>query len=73
MHGCAFVELVILLSWTKVSGNRIKGIIEVWRRNGAGGLSVTEMVSILQSQVYGRKLILKGLANTFSSGSSPRK
>ncbi|KAL3414567.1 hypothetical protein V8F44DRAFT_485783 [Aspergillus fumigatus] len=43
MHGCAFVELVILLSWTKVSGNRIKGIIEVWRRNGAGGLSVTEM------------------------------
>ncbi|EAW22564.1 uncharacterized protein NFIA_012530 [Aspergillus fischeri NRRL 181] len=73
MHGCASVELVILLRWTKISGNRIKGTLEVWRRNGAGGLSVTEMVSILQSQVYDRKLILKGLANISSSGSSARK
>ncbi|KAM0105111.1 hypothetical protein ACP6JE_000036 [Aspergillus fumigatus] len=43
MDGCPSVELVLLIRWTKISGNRVKGMLEVWRRNGAGGLSVTEM------------------------------
>jgi hypothetical protein len=69
MRGCASVELVILVRWTKVSGDdRVKGILEVWRRNGTGDLIATEMVSILPSQIYNGKLI-KSLATIPSSES----
>jgi hypothetical protein len=59
MQGNASVELMILLRWTKLSAGRVKGSMEIWRRDGTGGLAVSEMVSIIHlSQVYDDRLIL---------------
>ncbi|PGH37132.1 hypothetical protein GX50_00116 [[Emmonsia] crescens] len=43
MNGSILVQLVILLKWSKISGGRVKGSAEIWRRNGAGNLVATEM------------------------------
>lgn len=58
MQGNISVEVMILLGW-KISEGRVKDSMEIWRRDGAGGLAVNEMVSILHlSQVYDGRLIL---------------
>ncbi|OAX84051.1 hypothetical protein ACJ72_01586 [Emergomyces africanus] len=38
------VQLVILLKWSKISGGRVKGSAEIWRRDGTGNLVATEMI-----------------------------
>ncbi|KAG5302790.1 ornithine decarboxylase antizyme [Histoplasma capsulatum G186AR] len=43
IKGNDFVQLVILLKWHNVSGGRVKGSAEIWRRNGTGNLATTEM------------------------------
>ncbi|PWY64070.1 hypothetical protein BO70DRAFT_325566 [Aspergillus heteromorphus CBS 117.55] len=42
MIGKPLVEMVILLKWTRQARGRVKGDIEVWRRDGRGGLEVEE-------------------------------
>ncbi|KAK6835887.1 hypothetical protein RU639_002079 [Aspergillus parasiticus] len=41
MRGNASVALVILLKWSALSNNRIKGTVEIWRRNAGGNLFST--------------------------------
>ncbi|GFF26498.1 hypothetical protein IFM58399_01436 [Aspergillus lentulus] len=42
MQGNISVEVMILLGW-KISEGRVKVSMEIWRRDGAGGLAVSEM------------------------------
>ncbi|KAE8340437.1 hypothetical protein BDV24DRAFT_175335 [Aspergillus arachidicola] len=42
MYGSTTVKMVILLKWSKCAGNRCKGTAEVWTRNPAGGLIMSE-------------------------------
>ncbi|RHZ43414.1 uncharacterized protein CDV56_101615 [Aspergillus thermomutatus] len=39
LNGSTDANLVILLKWSKLSRNRGKGIVEIWRRDPAGGLT----------------------------------
>ncbi|KAL5359507.1 hypothetical protein BJX96DRAFT_174410 [Aspergillus floccosus] len=43
MQGCSTVNVVILLKWSKLSGNRVKGTAEIWTRDTAGNLQSREM------------------------------
>lgn len=82
MDGCPSVELVLLIRWTKISGNRVKGMLEVWRRNGAGGLSVTEMVGIFFSlsdtqqkadiKLFSQYFLVRFLSPPVNSSSLPK-
>ncbi|GES60042.1 hypothetical protein ATEIFO6365_0002037300 [Aspergillus terreus] len=40
LNGCSQVNAVVLLKWSKISDNRVKGAAEVWRRDPGGGLTV---------------------------------
>lgn len=46
LEGHVSVILVILLKWSALSNNRIKGTAEIWRRDGAGNLVSSAMVII---------------------------
>lgn len=49
MKGNAPIVLVILLKWSALSYNRIKGTVEIWCRDTGGNLISTTMVIIYSS------------------------
>lgn len=46
LRGNTSVVLVILLKWSAISNNRIKGTVEIWRRGPAGNNTFVTMVTI---------------------------
>lgn len=46
----------ILLKWSKLSGNRnrVKGTMEIWRRNPAGGLTLCQRASSVTAPAFRR-------------------
>lgn len=44
LAGIIQVEYVILLKWSKVRNNKVKGTIEVWGRGNTGSLLIRELV-----------------------------
>ncbi|GIJ83734.1 hypothetical protein Asppvi_002564 [Aspergillus pseudoviridinutans] len=70
LNGTNDVCLVMLLKWSKLTGNRASGTLELWRRNAAGGLIScqknifpvpvapgADMIHITKLDVFGQHMV----------------
>jgi len=66
--GAPDVQLVILLKWTKLSRSRVKGLIQVWKRDAAGNPVLrqeeqvfpgagNQVISVTRREIFGNGLL----------------
>jgi len=55
--GAGNVQLVFIFNWSKLTGNRVKGVVEVYNLNQAGNMNLIQAVVIINLSYFNTKLM----------------